>query len=278
MHLRTVAGIVELAVWQGQEGKHGTWGCPIKESWRLRPHQQMTPALEEKLALTATLAGSYEDASQIAARWGSPVDDSVIHQLVQRLGREAEERTQLRLNLPPTENAPQRAPAELAIVMNDGWMARFRGPGWGKKKTKKDRVEWHEIKTGVFYRHEQSAQSESGRGLISDKVMVRWQGEPLELGRRLGWEALRGGMGRAKETLALADGGKWIWNLVGDRWPHARQLLDFYHASEHLGELARASFPDDAAAQTWLRKGLHQLRHGQEKKVLRDIACLPHKH
>ena len=275
MHLRTVVGIVKLAVWQGQEGKQGTWGSPIKERWRLRPHQQMTPALEEKLAFTATLAGSYEDASQIAARWGSPVDDSVIHQLVQRLGREAEDQTQLRLNLPPTESQPQRAPVELAIIMNDGWMARFRGPGWGKKKTKKDRVEWHEIKTGVFYRHDQSTQSQGGRGLISDKVVVRWQGEPLELGRRLGWEALRGGLGRAKETLALADGGKWIWNLVKDRWPHARQLLDFYHANEHLGELARASFPDAATAQTWLCKRLHQLRHGQEKKVLRDIARLP---
>lgn len=274
MHLRTVAGVVELTVWQGREGKDGPWGCPIKQSWRLRPHQHMTPALEEKIAFTATLAGSYEGASRVAAKWGSPVDDSVIHQLVQRLGRVAEEQTRARLKLPPTEEHPLRAPAELAIVMNDGWMARFRGPGWGKKKTKKDHVEWHEIKTGVFYRHEQSAQTESGRGLISDKVMVRWQGEPVELGRRLGWEALRGGMGRAKETLALADGGKWIWNLVEDRWPHARQLLDFYHASEHLGELARASFTEEAAAQTWLRKRLHQLRHGQEKKALKEIARL----
>jgi hypothetical protein len=274
MHLRTVVGVIELTVWQGQEGKDGPWGCPVKKSWRLRPHQQMTPALEEKLAFTATLAGSYEEASQIAARWGSPVDDSVIHQLVQRLGRRAEEQVQLRLKQPPVENQPQKAPAELAIVMNDGWMARFRGPGWGRKKTKKDRIEWHEIKTGVFYRHEQRAQTQSGRGLISEKVVVRWQGEPLELGRRLGWEALRGGMGRAQETLAVADGGKWIWNLVADRWPHARQLLDFYHASEHLGELARACYPDEAAAQVWLSKRLHQLRHGQENKALKEIRRL----
>jgi hypothetical protein len=58
-------------------------------------------------------------------------------------------------------------------ILGDGWMARFRGAGWGKKKTKKDRVEWHEIKTGVFYRHEQVAHTESGRGLISEKVVVR---------------------------------------------------------------------------------------------------------
>jgi hypothetical protein len=36
--------------------------------------------------------------------------------------------------------------------MVDGWFARFRGPGWGRKKTQKERVEWHEIKNGVEWR------------------------------------------------------------------------------------------------------------------------------
>jgi len=43
--------------------------------------------------------------------------------------------------------------------------ARFRGPGWGKKgKPRKKRVEWHEIKNGVFYLHEQAGRTEGGRG------------------------------------------------------------------------------------------------------------------
>ena len=58
---------------------------------------------------------------------------------------------------------------------------------------------------------EQLARRDKGRGTSSDKVLVHWRGAPVEFGRRLGWEALRAGLGRAKETLALADGGKWIW-------------------------------------------------------------------
>jgi hypothetical protein len=274
MHLRGVSGVVELKVWQGQDGRNGRWGCPMKERWGLRAHQQMSPALEEKVAFTATMAGSYEDASALTAQWGSSVDDSVIHQLVQRLGRKAEEQTEARLKTNPVEREPQRAGAELALLMNDGWMARFRGPGFGKKKTKKDRVEWHEIKTGVFYRHEQSVRSKSGRGLISEKSVVRWLGEPLQFGRRLGWEALRGGLGRAQETLALSDGGKWIWKMVKDRWPHALQLLDFYHASEHLWHLGRAYEADESKATAWVEAGLHRLRHGQEESVLEEIAAL----
>jgi hypothetical protein len=274
MQLRTVVGVVKLSVWQGQDGRDGPWGVPIREQWRLTAHQQMSPALEEKLAFTATLAGSYEQASQIADRWGSPVDDSVIHQVVQRLGQRAEEQTQARLEQVPQEKQPRRAPAELAILMADGWMARFRGPGWGKKKTKKERVAWHEIKTGVFFPLEQWAQSQSGRGQISDKVIIRWKGDPLEFGRRLGWEALRGGLGRAKETLVLGDGGKWIWKMAEDRWPKARKLLDFFHGSEHVNLLAAAICREERSAKIWSEKRLHELRHGKEDVALRIIAGL----
>lgn len=275
LHLRTVVGVVELQVWYGQDPGSQRWGCPMREQWGLAAYQQMSPALEEKLAFTATVVGSYEEASHLAGQWGCPVDDSVIHSLVQRLGRKAEAQTQNRLRQIPAEKHGSRADAALAVLMSDGWMARFRGPGWGKKKTQKERVEWHEIKTGVFYRHEQLGRTESGRGLISEKIVVRWQGDPLEFGRRLGWEALRGGMGRAQETLALSDGGKWIWNMVKDRWSHATQLLDFYHGSEHLWNLARAAQGEEAAAKAWVEPRLHQLRHGQEEAVLKEIAALP---
>jgi len=241
MHLRTVAGVVEIRVWQGQDGRDGVWGCPIKEKWGLQAHQQMSPALEEKLAFTATLAGSYEEASLLAGQWGCPVDDSVIHHLVQRLGRKAEKQTKLRLREIPRESHPEKAAAALALLMNDGWMARFRGPGWGRKKTKKDRVEWHEIKIGVFFRLEELAKTESGRGIISEKVMVRWKGEPVELGRRLGWEALRGGLGRAKETLAVADGGKWIWNMVKDPLAARPSIIGFLPRKRASGRVGFGS-------------------------------------
>jgi len=181
MQLRTVVGTVELWVWHGQEPQEKRWSIPIRESWGLVAHQRMSPALEEKLAFTATVAASYADAALLAKKWGSEVDDSVIHALVQRLGSKAEEQTQERLQQLPQESQPQRGPAELAVLMMDGWQVRFRGSGWGKKNTQKERVEWHELKTGVFYVHEQAARTEGGRGMIAQKIVVRWQGEPWNL-------------------------------------------------------------------------------------------------
>jgi hypothetical protein len=165
MHLRTGVGVVELKVWRGQDSEDGHWGCPIRERWGLRAHQQMSPVLEDRLAFTVTATGSYEEAALLAERWGCAVSASAIHALVQRLGQKAEEQTQARLQEVPQESQPQRGPTPLAVLMLDGWQARFRGLGWGEEKPQAERVEWHEIKTGVFYRQEQAAQTPGGRGV-----------------------------------------------------------------------------------------------------------------
>ena len=77
-------------------------------------------------------------------------------------------------------------------------------------------------------------------------TMTRGGGDALKT--QLWAEALRHGLGRASEVLILADGAVWIWNLAGDRFPGARQRVDFYHVSEQLWSVARTLHPDDAAA------------------------------
>ena len=268
-------GVIELQVWHGQDPQDKHWGCPIREQWGLGPHQQLSPALEERLAFTATLARTYEGAAQLASKWGSPVDDCLIHAVVQRLGNKAEAQTQQRIKQLPQEQEPQRKASELAVLMMDGWYARFRGSGWGKQRTKKERVEWREIKTGVFYLQEQAARTQTGRGVLVDKRVVRWQGQPLEFGQRLHWEAQCAGLGRARQALVLGDGIPWIWNLKADRWPKALELLDFWHGSQHVWELGQALCGgQELETKTWVESRLHRLRHGQQQAVLKEIARL----
>jgi hypothetical protein len=256
----------------------GQWLSPVSRAWGLGPHQKLTPGFAEKLCFTVTATGSYEEAAQVVGKWSGPIDDSTLHRLVQRLGAQAEEQRQERSAQPPQERQPQRAASALAVLMIDGWQVRHRGKGWGKRKTSQPRVEWHEMKTGVFYLQEQAAQTEGGRGLIEDKVVVSVVGEPLELGRRLHWEALRGGLGRSRQQLFLGDGAPWIWNLKRDRWEQAMGLLDFFHASQHLWEVGRTvAGEEEERLVPWMGERLHQLRHGQEKKVLSEMAGLKKK-
>jgi hypothetical protein len=245
----------------------------MRQRWGLGAHQEMSPALEDRLAFTVTATLSYEIAASVARKYNCPADDSTLHALTQRLGARAEQQIEERLASVPKEETPQRAASELGIFMLDGWQLRYRGPGWGKKRTKKKRVEWHELKTGVFYFQEQSGQTAGGRGLLSEKVVVCWQGEGSELGRRLHWEALRRGLGRTKWILVLGDGAAWIWNVAENRWTQAEKLLDFWHASEHVWALGRALYGEDDA-KAWVEARLHELRHGEEEKFLAKIARL----
>lgn len=227
MHLRSGFGAVQLVVQYGQDPADRHWGCPMRERWGLCAHQQLSPALEDKLAYFATVTGSYEAAAKLAAKVGCPVEDTTIWSLVQRLGQRAEAQIQERLKETPVEKSPQRAPSQLAVLMLDGFQVRFRGPGWGKKKTRKTRVEWHEAKTGVFYTQEQAVRK--ARGQLLEKVVVGWQGEPLELGRRLHWEAQRGGLARRGfgTWRRIAGAGRiscWIFIMpasTSGRWPRA---------------------------------------------------------
>ena len=226
------------------------------------------------MAFTITATTSYESAAALLNKLGHCADDASLHELAQSLGGRAEQQVQGRLKGLPQEQEPDRAGSRLGVLMLDGWQVRQRGGGWAKKKTAQPRVEWHELKTGVFYLQEHCARKK-GRGVLSQKAVVSWQGEPMKLGRRLHQEACERGLGRARASLIVADGAPWIWNLAQDRWPGAAEVLDFYHASQHLWDLGEAVHGEQEWARGWVEKKLHQLRHGQHTAALRDIAALP---
>ena len=259
---------MRLTVDYGQHPATGQWHSPQQRAWGLEPHQKITPGLAGKLCFTATLTGSYAQAAAVAARWGVTVDDSVLHQQVQRAGERADRQAQARAATSPTPSAaPAAAPPPGALViMMDGWMVRHRGADWGRPPADLagERVVWQECKSAVIYRVEAAAQTAGGRGLLVEKYVVAYQGEPLEFGRRVQAEARRRGLGKVARVYVVADGGVWIWNLVADRFAEAVGVLDFYHASQHLWALAHALHPEDEAGA---RSGDRRCRRRWRKKA-----------
>jgi hypothetical protein len=122
MRLLSGAGPVKLTVWYGYDPGARRWGCPIRQQWGLSPHQQLSPALEDKLCFTLTATGSFAQAAALAQKWGTPAADSTLHALAQRVGACAEAQTRARLKTPPKESTPHRAPTELSRSM-PGWCA-----------------------------------------------------------------------------------------------------------------------------------------------------------
>lgn len=104
--------------------------------------------------------------------------------------------------------------------------------------------------------------------------------EPAEaFGQRIYLEAWKRGWSRAPEKVVMGDGAEWIWNIADEHFPGAVQIVDLYHARQHLWELARKLHPIDAVKQKrWMLVQQHRLDGGQIEKLvltLRAIATPP---
>lgn len=93
-------------------------------------------------------------------------------------------------------------------------------------------------------------------------------------GLRLYTEAWRRGWSRAQKKVVIGDGAIWIWNLADQHFPSALQIVDLYHARQHLWDLSAKLFPDDSQGlKQWIARCLDRLEHGKIEalvKILRD--------
>ena len=75
----------------------------------------------------------------------------------------------------------------------------------------------------------------------------------------------------------LGDGAEWIWNLASQHFPGAIQIVDLFHARQHLWELVRKLYPNDERKQKrWIQVQQNRLDQGQIEKLtlaLRSIQA-----
>jgi hypothetical protein len=94
-----------------------------------------------------------------------------------------------------------------------------------------------------------------------------------QFGKRLYLEAWKRGWSRAEKKAVIGDGAEWIWNIAKDHFPGAVQIVDLFHARQHLWELARLLFPNDTKRRNqWI--GLHQKRWLDKGKIAKLVASL----
>ena len=60
-----------------------------------------------------------------------------------------------------------------------------------------------------------------------------------EFGVLMAAEARRRGAGHVRQLTILGDGAHWIWNLATAKFPEATQIVDLFHAREHLHDLGK---------------------------------------
>lgn len=158
----------------------------------------------------------------------------------------------------------------MLVVETDGVLVRYRHTGW------------HEVKLGLV--------AGCVAGLLRAPSYVAAREEAASFGPRLlteaarrgalavvRWDGLRIGAGLAvlRPVVVLGDGAVWIWHLAAEHFGERIEILDFYHASEHLWTLAHALYGTGTAEATgWATAQLHTLRHQGGTALLRALARL----
>ncbi|MGH7246997.1 MAG: ISKra4 family transposase, partial [Pseudomonadota bacterium] len=94
-------------------------------------------------------------------------------------------------------------------------------------------------------------------------------------GLRPNTEAWRRGWSRDNTKVVIGDGADWIWNLAGQHFSSAIQIVDLYHARQHRRELSAKLFPTDKQGhQRWIARCLDRLERGKIEglvKIPRDL-------
>lgn len=94
-----------------------------------------------------------------------------------------------------------------------------------------------------------------------------------QFGKRLYVEAWKRGWSRAATKVVIGDGAEWIWNLAKQHFPGAIQIVDLFHARQHLWDLARLLYANDTKRRNaWI--GLHQKRWLDKGKIAKLVASL----
>ena len=93
--------------------------------------------------------------------------------------------------------------------------------------------------------------------------------EPAPFARRALREAERRGFDKAERRVILADGAPWIWNFADEHFPDAIQIVDIFHAKDHLFEVAKAIYRiRSEIGERWARKRREELDEGRVDDVI----------
>ena len=133
-----------------------------------------------------------------------------------------------------------------------------------------------EVKLGCVFT--QTTTDQQGRPM-RDESSTTYSGaiETAEqFGRRIYSQAWRRGWSRASKKVIIADGAVWIWNIADREFPGAIQIVDLYHAREHLWVLAGKLFSTDERRRKRWATGLQKkLDTGKIESLVRQLRSCP---
>ena len=260
---------VTRAYYHCRQCREGT--CPWDREQGL-DQDTLTPLLKARMSeLCGRLV--FREAAEVLAQFtGRPFAPSTLEAVTAQVGsrlRAAENEQVRRLfeqqRLPSADPLLAQVVGQRAYLCVDAGKAHIDGS-------------WHDIKVAAFFPGVAPSPSQAVTrpwDAVGPTRYLAIQEEAEAFGKRLYTFALRLGSERAKELVAVGDGAEWIWKQVAYHFSDAVQILDFYHAAEHVWEIARTAFgAESPPGKEWAEHCTQRLREEGPQGLLRSLREL----
>jgi len=256
------------------------WRVPADAALGLAETAGYSPVVQDMAALLASKMPVTEASTVLEHLTGVSLPAATLDREAKRQGQRAQAvRTRLDKQAPKAKNQLELTlePYQM-IIQVDAWNIRERDD-WGRSRALRRQGQeperWHWVYTGTCFRLDHRGQTAGGRPIISERGFVMTRSGLEGLRQQMHAESLRRGLGQAASALVIADGALWIWRLADDRWPDARQRLDYYHALQHLAAVGRALYGEDQIGlKAWLKPLVHQLKNQSALKVIAQLEAV----
>jgi hypothetical protein len=239
-------------------------------------YDRCTPALASEVSLLAAMLGSLAEAQDVLAARGVALDTKTVRLIAYRYAARARLEQQIERTAFEDTVAGRRV-----VISSDGGRLRLRETKRGPK-TKKGRRRytgaWREPKVLIVYVVDAEGKQESRFAPFIDATLKG----PDAVFALLRTYLQRLEITQADHVLFLADGAPWIWKRVpllvqalGLAAAQVHELLDFYHAVQHLGQAAALRKDWSAKARTrWRTQQRRLLMRGEVAQVITAVRDL----
>lgn len=251
--------------------------CPRDKHLSIE-NTSLSPALTRMVGTVGAMVSFQEGSELLTELAGMAVDAKQVERTAEALGKEIAEDE--RHHTEPLDTLP--LPQTLYLGM-DGTGIPLRAEELAGRSGKQPdgSAKTGEVKLCTIW----SAESLDAEGTpIRDEGSVSYSAalesawaadiaaERSPFAQRVGREARRRRFDQAPRQVVLGDGAPWIWNIAEDQFPEAVQIVDRFHAKQHLSELGKALYGLTAPrALQWADRRKEELDTGKFQALLTAI-------
>jgi hypothetical protein len=255
-------------------GKTGKGMYPMLLLWGV--HDHCSAAVASEISKLVAMLSSLEEVEQVLADRGQPLDFKTIRAIAYRFAARA--RAAQRVE---NVNWGETVAGRRVVLSTDGGRIRIRTTKRGPKTAKgrdRYRTDWREPKLLIIYLVDENGEMDRQFLAVIDGTL----GGPDAIFKLMEFYLRELKITTADKILFVADGARWIWNRVGAllrrlevKPDQINELVDFYHAVEHLGKIAALQRRWTAAErQAWIGRQRRRLLKGGVAEVLAAIESV----